>query len=360
MARLAVAKYKRLLILVVLSLLVAWFGVYPGAVEWAYSTGAYPHLAALLRILFGWIPFSAGDVLYFAAGVFLLTGLIAAILRLTRRRWDWRQWLGWGRRLVEGFLLIVLIFNLAWALNYNRLGIAYQLGLQPRPYDKATLENLVDSLLVRVNRERLACVQPLPAPSDILQGARAAYRDLRRDTALSCIYYRHASVKPSLYGEWGNYLGFLGYYNPFTGEAQVNCTVPAFTLPYTSCHEMAHQLGYASESEANFVGYLAAVHSGDPWFRYSAYFDLFNYADHELFYRDSAAARQRYRSLDTLVRADYHTLAVFYRKHRNPIEPLLNKMYDGYLKAHKQPHGIESYNEVTGWLIAYWSKYGRL
>ena len=354
------SKYKRLLTLVVLTLLVAWWGMYPGAVEWAYSTGVYPHLAALLRLLFGWIPFSLGDVLYFAAGLLLVIGLVLAIRRLVRREWGWRRWLGWGRRLLEGFLLIVLIFNLAWALNYNRLGIAYQLGLQPRPYDKATLENLVDSLLVRVNRERLACVQPLPPATEILKGARVAYRDLRRDTSLSCIYYRHASIKPSLYGEWGNYLGFLGYYDPFTGEAQVNCTVPAFTLPYTSCHEMAHQLGYASESEANFVGYLAAVHSDDPWFRYSAYFDLFSYADRELFFRDSAAARRNYRALDTLVRSDYRTLAEFYRRHRNPIEPLLNKMYDGYLKAHKQPHGIESYNEVTGWLIAYWRKYGRL
>ena len=354
------AKYKRLLILVALFFLVAWFGAYPEWVERVYSTGAYPYLAGLLRALFGWIPFSVGDVLYFAAGTLLLTYVVVLVARLVRKEWSFRQWLGWGRRMLEGIILIILLFNLGWALNYNRLGIAYQLELRPRPYGKATLENLVDSLLVRVNRERRAAVQPLPAAGTILKEAREAYKGILPDTTLSFIHYRFASVKPSLYGEWGNYLGFLGYYNPFSGEAQVNCTVPPFTLPYTTCHEMAHQLGYASESEANFVGYLAAVHSTDPWFRYSAYFDLFSYANRELFFRDSAAARRNYRALDTLVRSDYHTLIDFLKTHRNPVEPVLNKLYDGYLKAHRQEKGIESYNEVTGWLIAYEQKYGRL
>lgn len=354
------AKYKRLAILVVLFIAVAWFGMYPQWVERAYSTGAYPHLAAFLRGIWGWVPFSVGDVFYFAAGTLLLAYVVVLVARLLKKEWSFRRWLGWGRRFVEGCLILTLVFNLGWALNYNRLGIAYQLGLQPHLYGKDTLQNLVDSLLIRVNRERRAAVAPLPTPTVILQEAREAYRGIPGDTTLAFIHYRYTSIKPSLYGECGNYLGFLGYYNPFTGEAQVNCTVPAFTLPYTACHEMAHQLGYASESEANFVGYLAAMHSTDPWFRYSAYFDLFSYANRELFMHDSAAARRNYRALDTLVRADYHTLIKFLKAHRNPVEPLFNRMYDGYLKAHRQEKGIESYNEVTGWLIAYEQKYGKL
>ncbi len=59
--------------------------------------------------------------------------------------------------------------------------------------------------------------------------------------------------------DWlGNYLGFTGYYNPFTGEAQVNTTVPQFLLPNIALHEMGHQIGYAKEDEANFSAYLAA------------------------------------------------------------------------------------------------------
>jgi hypothetical protein len=136
--------------------------------------------------------------------------------------------------------------------------------------------------------------------------------------------------------------------------------VPYYTIPYTTCHEMAHQLGYASESEANFVGYLAATHSEDPRFRYSAYADLFSYANRELFYLDSACARENFRRLDTLVKLDYKELVLFLRSHQNPLEPLLNRMYDSYLKANHQEHGIESYTDVTAWLIAYQRKYGKL
>jgi hypothetical protein len=354
------AKYRRLLILLASFFVLTWFGGYAGWVERGYSTGLYPYLADGLRMLFGWIPFSVGDVLYFIAGVLVLVYVVVLVTRLIRRDWTFRQWLGGGRRLVEWILLVIIVFNGIWALNYNRLGIAYQLKLRPKPYSEQTLQNLIDSLLLRVNRERQGAREPLVEPRAILREAREAYRNIGPDTLLSFLDYRFASVKPSLYGEWGNYLGFLGYYNPFTGEAQVNCTVPAFTLPYTTCHEMAHQLGYASESEANFVGYLAAMHSGDPWFRYSAYFDLFTYANRDMYLRDSAAARRNYRALDTLVRSDYRELYNFLKAHRNPVEPLLNRLYDGYLKAHKQERGIESYNEVTGWLIAYEAKYGRL
>ena len=89
-----------------------------------------------------------------------------------------------------------------------------------------------------------------------------------------------------MWGWLGNYSGFTGYYNPFTGESQVNSTVPVFTIPYTACHEVAHQLGYAKEMEANFAGYLAASTSDDNFFRYSVYLDLFRYANRNLFLLD--------------------------------------------------------------------------
>ena len=95
-----------------------------------------------------------------------------------------------------------------------------------------------------------------------------------------------------LTGVAGNYLGFLGYYNPFTGEAQVNTKVPAFIIPFTTCHEIAHQFGFASESEASFVGYLVIRSGNSPVFKYSAYFDLFGFANGELYSRDSVAAKQ--------------------------------------------------------------------
>ena len=50
----------------------------------------------------------------------------------------------------------------------------------------------------------------------------------------------------------------------------------------------------------------------------------------------------------------------YLRGYKNPVEPLLTKLYGNYLKAHNQPKGIESYDEVVAWVIAYYKKYGKL
>jgi hypothetical protein len=123
---------------------------------------------------------------------------------------------------------------------------------------------------------------------------------------------------------------------------------------------MAHQLGYASEKQANFVGYLSAIQSTDTLFHYSAYFDLFNYANKELFSRDSIKAQDNFKNLDTLVKIDYQELREFLKKNKNPVEPIMRLFYDQYLRANQQAKGARSYNEVVGLLIAYYKKFQKI
>ena len=44
-------------------------------------------------------------------------------------------------------------------------------------------------------------------------------------------------------------MGFSGYLNPFTHEAQADDLMPLFNTPLTA-HEMAHQLGYAGRKRS--------------------------------------------------------------------------------------------------------------
>jgi hypothetical protein len=170
--------------------------------------------------------------------------------------------------------------------------------------------------------------------------------------------YPSSSIKASLFSYLGNYLGFGGYYNPFSGEAQVNTTMPVFTRPFTACHEIGHQLGYAKENEANFAGYLAARSSPDPAFQYSVYFDLYIYAARELYVRDSNRVKPFREQLRPAIRKDFQELKRFNRQFENPLEPVIRNLYGGYLRANSQPQGIMTYNEVIAWLIAYYKKMG--
>ena len=139
--------------------------------------------------------------------------------------------------------------------------------------------------------------------------------------------YKRPSVKPSLYSYLGNYMGYTGYYNPFTGEAQVNTTVPLTQTPFTTCHEIGHQLGFAREMEANFAGFLSARVSDNPAVRYSVYFDLYIYASRNLVLRDTALARSLHSRVPAIARKDLRDLRDFYQKYENFFEPVIRMLY---------------------------------
>jgi hypothetical protein len=347
------------IILIALTVGIAVFSRYPAAVEKYYSTGLYPVIARGQRLLVGWIPFSVGDLLYAVVVILLGYRLVRLIRRLVRRE----AGKGWLLRVVRQVVFVLLwvyvVFNLLWGLNYNRLGIADQLGLQVSPYTTAELSELTAVVVGELNdlngwakmhRVDLAHTAALRA------GAVRAYDSLAADDPR--FGYRSPSVKASLYSYPGLYVGFAGYYNPFTGEAQVNTLDPLFGQPYTTCHEMGHQLGYAKENEANFIGFLAATASPDPAVRYSTYLDLYQYALRELYFRDSMLARNYRSMLAPGVREDLRELRRFNRKYENDLEPKIWAAYSRYLRANGQPQGVNTYSEVTAWLIAFVKKFG--
>ena len=345
--------------LILLALIIKIVSFYPSVVERYYSRGLYPILARLQRILFGWIPFSIGDVLYLTVIVVLVWRLIRLIRALVRRDAGRGWFLLFLRRTLFVFLWVYVLFNGLWGLNYDRPGVASQLHLQVRPYSTAELDHLIVLLIGEMNGLDSAAKTERARYSQMAtlrNGATVAYDTLSvQDPRFA---YRSPSVKASLFSYPGAYIGFAGYYNPFSGESQVNTYNPLFTQPYTTCHEMGHQLGYAKENEANFVGFLAASASPDPAFRYSVYFDLFLYAVREMSVRDSTLIRTYRDSLAPGVREDLRELQRFSRKYANPMEPVIWRLYGKYLRANRQPHGITTYTEVTAWLIAYIRQYG--
>jgi hypothetical protein len=347
------------IILVSLAAGIKLLSLSPDAVEKYYSTGIYPVIARLERFLFGWLPFSVGDIFYALATIALVYGLISLVRKLLRRQAGRAYFLALLKNTLFILLLIYTYFNLSWGLNYDRRGIAYQLKLNVQAYSTGELDTLLQNVIVKISEvDSLAHRQrsALDRNSVIFKGAVRSYDTLSaRDGRFA---YASSSVKTSLYGYLGDYLGFGGYYNPFTGEAQVNTTVPVFTQPYTTCHEIGHQLGYARENEANFAGYLAARSSHDPAFLYSVYFDLYLYAARELYLRDSMLLKPLKARLSPGVKADFKELQRFNRRYDNPFEPMVRRMYGRYLRANRQPQGIRTYSEVVAWLIAYGKKNG--
>ncbi|MBA2249726.1 MAG: DUF3810 domain-containing protein [Chitinophagaceae bacterium] len=346
-----------LLVIIVIKL----FSIDASRVENIYAKQFYVAISGLLRILFGWLPFSFGDIIYFVVVIWLLRKIFIFFNRLIKKQLTLNWFKNTGYRLLVIGMSIYIVFNIFWGINYNRQRISEQLDLPQTGYDTSDLKMIENILLQKVNESKLALIKNntgYPSDKELFVRAYACYDQCEK--IYPFLNYRHHSAKRSLFSWWGNYFGFTGYYNPFTAEAQVNTTVPRFILPYTITHEMAHQLGYAKEEEANFVGYLAATASNDTLFHYSAYLDLFVYANRTLFLSDSVSARNAARQLLPPVKADIKEWRDFLLKHRSPLEPFINWAYGNYLKANQQPQGINSYDEVIADLIAFYKKFGKI
>ncbi|MBY0481182.1 MAG: DUF3810 domain-containing protein [Chitinophagaceae bacterium] len=356
--------------LLIPAILIFIFSLFSMQVEEYYSLEWYPAIANTLRIITRNLPFSIGDILG-------LLFVISLIVRLSR--WVWHgveteftlHYIGAGLlSFARKVLWIFIVFNLIWGLNYSRMGIAYQLNLEPEPYQKDAVVRLTNELMDSLNASRRQIKDtalPFQEFNDISKEAYQSYQSA--SMTYHFLNYRNRSVKQSMFSGVGDLIGFIGYFNPFTGEAQIRSDIPRIMVPYITCHEMAHQLGYASESEASFVGYLAASTSKDPYFKYSLYLELFSYAQNEelLLYSkekdakgfDSVIKFNR-NYLDTLVKKDRIAIRQFFQKRKNKISPAFDSIYDQYLKINKQTKGIQSYDDVLGWLMAYRKRTGKI
>jgi hypothetical protein len=352
---------RNLVFLLLLAIVIKVFSLNEAWVEKYYTYGFYPVFSKALRLLFGWIPFSLGDLVYVGAFIFLVMKAWKLIRLLAKRKV--KEYLSWilFRKYLKLVLWIYIVFNVFWGLNYNRQGIAHQLGLNVQAYTAKDLYDLASALQQQLNTYavQVDSVKRLSLNNNtiLFNEGIAVYKGISGQYPF--LTYKQASLKPSLFTDIGQFFGFTGYYNPFSGEAQIKTSVPVFVKPFILCHEMAHQLGYAKENEANMVAFLSGRVSDNVEFRYSAYWDAYTYAVRELRRYDTTAFKELRKTVHPQFRKDYKTYLEYLYKSRNVVEPLMSEFYDSYLKMNNQPKGRATYNEVVAWLVAYMKKYGK-
>lgn len=349
------------ILLIVTAILIKFASTQPLWVEENYSNGIYPVIAMVQRSIFGWIPFSVGD-LFYAFLVIVIIYKTAQLIRYIFKKKINRQYLlNSLKQLIFLFLFIYVFFYGLWGLNYSRKGISYQLSLEVKKYTVEEIDTLATLLQQRLNfyADTISLVQrdSFNKKKTLFSKSTEAY--LYANANYPFLNYDPQSIKPSLYSYLGNYFGFQGYYNPFSGEGQVNTTIPKFLEPFVTAHEVAHQLGYGKENEANFVAFLACKSYPNNTFRYSMYFDMYLYAVTELDRSDSVKAKAHNDKLHPQVKKDIAEYRSFLRNYRNQVEPVISWIYDGYLQANDQPEGKKTYNMVVAYLIAYYKKFGK-
>ncbi|MDP2059836.1 MAG: DUF3810 domain-containing protein [Flavobacteriaceae bacterium] len=325
--------------------------VFPEFVETYYSKGIYPILSAGLRMAFGWLPFSFGDFIYISS-IVLIIRWFALHFKDAYRKPKW-----FFSVILISVTVIYALFLTLWGFNYYRLPVYQSMQLKPE-YTTEQLEKTIDFLTEKSNALQLSLAKndtlrvDIPYERDeIYKRSFLGYESLA--TSFPQFEFNHTSLKTSTYSTPLTYMGFSGYLNPITNEAQVDGIMPLNKMPITVLHEQAHQLGYAAENEANFVGYLAAIHHPDAYFRYAGYTFALRYCLNELAQRDRESFEISLKKVNKGILKNYQESTDFWKKYENPFEPVFAKTFDTYLKANQQKQGIKSYNYVVGLLVAY-------
>lgn len=325
---------------------------FPEFVEKYYSDGIFPYISKTERILFGWIGFSIGDILYGLTFFFAL-------------RWLWKTRKTWKTgykqnlfKVVACLSVVYFIFTMLWALNYRRMPLYKKMGIE-KEYTEQELIDFTHKLIAKTNalhvqivgNETVKVILPYSI-EDIYNKAPEAYTELAKQ--FPEFSYEHKSIKSSLMSLAQSYMGFGGYLNPFTNEAQVNYMLPLYNQPTTTCHEMSHQIGYANESEANFIGFMASAHSNDIYFKYSAYSFALRYCIGNIAKFDETKAKEIIKLVNKGVRKNFKESKDFNAKYESFIEDIFEYIYDNYLKANEQKDGLETYSKFTGLLVNYY------
>lgn len=335
--------------------LVKWLGNYPEFIESYYSQGLYPFFSKMFRTLFGWVPFSIGDIIY-ALLIFLAVRYL-----IVRRKKIRQHTLGFFRDVLMVLSIAYFTFYLVWGLNYYRQPIDTYFDLKDT-YTHAELVELTEKLIDKTNgiqfqitSDSLAAVKIPYTKKDIFDLTEMGYTNLEKK--FPRFKYQKPSVKASLFSTGLTYMGYGGYLNPFTNEAQVNGKLPAFRHPFVASHEVGHQIGYSAENETNFIGYLAATSHDDLYFQYSAYAYVLGYCLSSVQLEDEATFNKLYRRLNPGILKNYKEVSDFWESHENPMEPVFKAIFDSFLKANDQADGIQSYSRVVALLVNYHKKY---
>lgn len=305
-----------------------------------------------------------GAVSVSVSEVLILTGISCAVIWLAQqvryllcRPQRGRRLAAMGLTALCTALSIYAGYCLLWGGFYKADSFQDKAGLYARG---GTVEELtvlterfaeqVSALSTQVAREENGCFAV--SRQEIFDEAMAAYDGV---TALfPCLTAPQTAPKAFVSSRGLGYLGFSGFYFPFTGEANLNDESPAAFLPANICHEMAHQQGIASEQECNFVAIVAATTAESAAYRYSGALMGYVYLSNALYRVDKEAWQAIRDTLPETVVADIRQNNAYWAQFEGVVSDAANSLYDGFLKSHGLSDGIQSYGMVADLLLAYY------
>ena len=321
----------------------------------------YPYVTRMLQgVLAEW---SAGVAfcLWQVLAITLLVGILATVVLMIVFRWNFIQWLGWVTALASVLLFCHTAF---YGLNGYAGPISQDIRLEMSEYTQEELEDATiyyrdaaNTLAARIHRD--AGGNPVfPDFDTMAQQAGNGFQSLVYGYSYSVFAGSTLPVKQLGWADMYTSMGITGFTMSLTGEAAVNPQTPVVYLPFTMCHEMAHRMSIATESDANMAAFLACQANSAIEFRYSAYFMAYRFCYNALVSQGTSAAADAAQRINSGVSDQlYHDMVGytrFFTDHKDETATdLANRLTDAYILVNGKEQGVDAYGAATDLLVSW-------
>ena len=321
----------------------------------------YPYITrTVLSFLAEWSS-GVNFCLWQMAALVLGIGVAASIVVMIAMKWNPVRWLGW---VAAGAAVIYFLNTLVFGLNYYAGPLAEDIRLEMQVYGVEDLTNA--AIYYRNNANFLAQQVKRDANGDVdfdefatlAEKAENGFHHLVYDQSYPVFAGSMLPVKELGWADMYTSMGITGVTMGITGEAAVNPQIPAVSLPFTMCHEMAHRMSIDNERDANFAAFLACMANEDVQYRYSAYFMAYRYcyiALQQAHTAEASAAAARVASeVNAELKHDMESYdKLFASRRSDAATKVATTANDTYLKTSGDTAGVASYGAVTDMLVSW-------
>ena len=252
------------------------------------------HLFPLSVNLYGRLmsifPFSVGEGMIALAVFFTAVAILLGIMRIFVRKGRIKRLISvFSRTYVRAYawvflaVFMIMTWNCFILYHASEFDETYMAQKAQRTYTDRELIQVRNHIVEELNAltEELERDENgfLVYQGDMKQEAVRAMQGLGEEYELLSGYYPRA--KGIAASDFLSQQYMMGYYFPFSMEANYNTSMYVANVPTTLCHELAHLKGFIYEDDANFIGFLACISSDDPFYRYSGYLSVLGYVEKE-------------------------------------------------------------------------------
>lgn len=333
------------------------------------------------------IPFSIGEIMLILAVVITLFSIGFGILNLSCKRKFQKAVRKFGKFYAWTVLCVCYVMTLNCFILYHSSSFAEKYLLdeiasdmmvvstsdhavtqttKEKTYTKRELAILRDYIVEKCNELEKRIVHDDSGDAyydgDLVEASRQAMIKLGEEYDQLAGFY--VTPKYLSFSEFFSQQYIMGYYFPFSMEANINSVMYITNVAPTICHELAHTKGFIYEDDANMIGFLACIHSDDPFLQYCGYLSVLSYVNND-FYESIGKNQNTYRrhvrisdgvADDNifLTREEWQTVEKKAVVKTSTVKKISSTLMDVTLKLNGVEEGVLQYNNVVGLLLTYY------